>query len=64
MISDGCQTILGLPAKRERNIYMFYLKISGVLIYNECTVGLRFASLIFAVTSYRQEIRTFTLTSC
>lgn len=30
MISDGCQTILALPAKRERNIYMFYLKISGV----------------------------------
>ena len=29
-------------------------------IYNECTVGLRFASLICAVTSYRQEIRTFT----
>ena len=30
MIPDGCQTILALPAKRERNIYMFYLKISGV----------------------------------
>ena len=30
MISDGCQTILALPAKRERSIYMFYLKISGV----------------------------------
>ena len=30
MIPDGCRTILALPAKRERNIYMFYLTISGV----------------------------------
>ena len=30
MIPDGCQTILALPAKTERNIYMFYLKISVV----------------------------------
>lgn len=29
MIPDGCQTILALPAKRETNIYMFHLKISG-----------------------------------
>lgn len=28
--------------------------------YGECTVGLRFVSPICAVTSYRQEIRTFT----
>ena len=29
MIPDGCQTILALRAKRETNIYMFHLKISG-----------------------------------
>ena len=29
MIPDGCRTILALPAKRETNIYMFHLKISG-----------------------------------